>query len=83
MPRAPEGFFHEGSLTPVGPSVFGCGFGIPERACHRDLALLVSGFLATSGSLRPVFWSTLVSPHARRGMSTITTSSEWCAVGIC
>ena len=40
---------HEGSLTPVGPLAFGRRFGILERACHGDLALLVLGSQATSG----------------------------------
>jgi hypothetical protein len=38
-----QGIIRKGSLTPIGLSVSSRGFGIPERACHGDLALLVLG----------------------------------------
>jgi hypothetical protein len=58
---------HEGSLIPVGLSALGHGSGIPERACHGDLALLILGSLAALGVIAAYFSVNFdFAPHGER-----------------
>jgi hypothetical protein len=58
---------HEGSMIPVGLSVSGHGSGIPERACHGDLALLILGSLASLGVIAAYFSINFdFAPHRER-----------------